>query len=124
MSKCVQCKRKIKASMYETGMEEYCECQCSLDMEFNPKLWVKKLTPPQPQNKERRRKFFEDHPELPNAKIELEKIKAQDRIGQLKTAKKRFSNLLRKSRNQSIKTQGAFGRPPEYQIGKVWLEVI
>ena len=45
-----------------------------------------KLTAPAPQNRTKRKKFFEDHPEFPNAKVELEKISKQDKAIQIKIA--------------------------------------
>jgi len=37
---CVQCKTKVRHSMFETGQEEFCNCQCTLDDNFNQKLWI------------------------------------------------------------------------------------
>ena len=37
---CRRCGEDIKEEMYETGMEEYCKCQCTLEPNFNPDIWV------------------------------------------------------------------------------------
>jgi len=36
---CKKCKRKIKEMRYETGIEEYCGCQCTLDADWDPSYW-------------------------------------------------------------------------------------
>lgn len=36
---CSSCGYAVQSEMYETGMEDYCNCQCTLDAEFNPELW-------------------------------------------------------------------------------------
>lgn len=39
--KCKRCGKKVKKSMYETGIEEFCLCQCTLDADFDESLWEK-----------------------------------------------------------------------------------
>jgi len=83
-----------------------------------------KLTPPSMKNRARRKKFFEEHPELPNVKKELARIENQEKIGQLKSAKLKFKHLFLKSKKKKIITKGAFGKKPDYLIKRVELEVI
>ena len=37
---CKNCKTLVKSSMYDTGLEQYCKCQCTLDAEFKLNKWV------------------------------------------------------------------------------------
>lgn len=39
--KCKICHIKVRSAEYETGKEDYCNCQSTLDYDFDPKLWVK-----------------------------------------------------------------------------------
>jgi len=36
---CENCNTIVKEAPYETGMEAFCKCQCTLDANWNPKLW-------------------------------------------------------------------------------------
>ena len=36
---CRNCKEEVQKTMYETGEESYCKCQCTLDAEFDGTLW-------------------------------------------------------------------------------------
>jgi len=41
MRYCNRCKTKVQSGMCaETGTEEFCKCQCTLDDNFDSKLWV------------------------------------------------------------------------------------
>ena len=85
---------------------------------------MSKLTPPSMKNKTRRKKFFEEHSELPNAKNELERLEKSAQAGILKSAKIKFQHMVLKSKKKHIKTKGAFGRLPDYLIKRVELEVV
>ena len=37
---CTKCNAIIESSEYDTGIESYCKCQCTLNAEFNNDLWV------------------------------------------------------------------------------------
>lgn len=47
--KCNRYHALICEEMYETGMEQYCKCQCTLDAEFDPELWGWKINKGLPQ---------------------------------------------------------------------------
>ena len=36
---CKRCDRVIKFAEYETGIEYFCKCQCTLDPDFNYEFW-------------------------------------------------------------------------------------
>lgn len=39
--KCKRCGEVIKEEMYETGIEQYCKCQTTIDANFDESLWEK-----------------------------------------------------------------------------------
>ena len=83
-----------------------------------------KLTPPSMKNRARRKKFFKEHSELPNAVAELLRIENEERKGQMKSNILNFKKMIVKSKSKKIKTKGAFGKKPNYLIKQVELEVI
>ena len=37
---CTQCKINVKEKMYETGLESYCNCQTTIDADFDSTKWM------------------------------------------------------------------------------------
>lgn len=37
---CSRCELYIKTVLFETGEEDYCDCQSTLDANFNNELWI------------------------------------------------------------------------------------
>jgi len=50
---CKNCGEEVQQELYETGIEEFCRCQCTLEPDFNPDLWTNNLL-------ERKRKIARD----------------------------------------------------------------
>ena len=73
------------------------------------------LKPPSPQNPTRRLKFFEDHPEWPNAKVESYKIKCFQVIKDHKHGKIRTHEANNKLNELFL----AFSMPRESEMKKV-----
>ena len=83
-----------------------------------------KLTPPSMKNRARRKLFFEEYSELPNAKSELERLEKLTQVGILKSAKMKFQHMVLKSKKKHIKTKGNYGKKTNYLINQVELEIV
>ena len=55
---------------------------------------------------------------------QLRRIEKEELAGKRKVMMKNIKRQIQKAQGKKLRTTGAFGRPPEYMIKKVELEVV